>query len=138
MQHHTNYRQQRGPSPADAVLASDIARFNHALEQIAGRQGDAGEALLDALLDFFCCRCRGGAELQRLGARLFAALDRQVSCDITAGLFEERFSFHRRCDLLRITVDRQPLAELSLDSAIRLATLLHGAARANTGRVRVA
>ena len=123
---------QHSPSSNDLAAAGsvskdEIARFQVAVDAITGQPSNDDESVLDALIDFFVCRCRNSRQLSALGAGLFTALRRESSYSVAAGVFDEQFAFRRERNVVWITVDQQQLAEIPLDIAIRLATLLHGA-----------
>ena len=117
---------------ATSARREQIARLQRAVDAIAGQPLNDDETSLDALIDFFVCRCRNSRQLSVLGAGLFTALRRESSYSVTAGVFDEQFAFRREGDVVWVTVDQQQLSEIRLDIAIRLATLLHGARHSAT------
>lgn len=131
-----SYSNQHSSSSTEWAATSarrdEIARFQRAVDAIASQPSNDDEISLDALIDFFVCRCRDGRQLYVLGAGLFTALRRESSYLVTAGVFDEQFAFRRERDVVWITVDQEQLAEIPLDVAIRLATLLHGARHSAT------
>lgn len=120
-------------SPSGSARSNEIAQFRLALDAIVGLHNEE-ESALNALIDFFACRCRNTQQLHTLGAKLFTALNSQAPVLVTIGVFDEQFAFRREQDDVRIEVDQQELAGIPLDSAIRLATLLHGARHLATNR----
>ncbi len=134
--HHTRSHFSRSTewSVTGSAKQDEIVQFLRAMDAVGGQQSNGEEFVLDALTDFFACRCRNTRQLQELGAGLFTALRRDASCSVTAGIFDEQFSFRREQDIVQIAVDQQKLAEIPLDIAIRLATLLHGARHSSKDR----
>ena len=121
-------------SSSGPARSQQITQIRSALDGIIGQQQDREEATLNALIDFFVCRSRSTQQLHRIGAELFAALNREASVSVTTGVFDEQFTFRRAQDSVQIEVDHQTLARIPLDSAIRLATSLHGARDVASGR----
>lgn len=125
-------------TPLQSARSDEIAQFCEAMDAIVASKPCDAESSLNALIDFFACRCRNAQQSRALGARLFAALNSEATALITTGIFDEQFGFGRDQDLVRIDVDRQQLAVVPLDVAIRLATLLHAASQPNIGRSHAA
>jgi hypothetical protein len=111
-----------------APTGATIRDFRERLDAMVTRS-DPEEATLDILLDFFGSRCDSVDELKSLGETLFTTLSRSAPQAIVTGRYRERFLFDRRGNCARVHADGLLLATLHLDEAIRMATLLHGAAQ---------
>lgn len=102
-----------------------ITRLQSAMDAMVWRFSHR-EPVLNALTDFFACRCPKPSQRQALGAGLQAALGGAPTFSIVTGMFDERFVFVRERSSVKIAVDDQCLAETPLSVADRLAGLLHG------------
>lgn len=128
---HTREIVKHKSTPDDRVhipTGATIRDFQQRLDAML-TGSDPAEATLDLLLDFFGSRCDSVDELKSLGETLFTALSRSAPQAIVTGRYRDRFLFDRRGNRALVHADGHMLATLHLDEAMRLATLLHGAAQ---------
>lgn len=121
----------------EAPNAATLRHFNQTLDRLV-RDAATPEARINALLDLFATRCATARESRTVGEALFAALNSTRPRPAVVGRFHERFVFHRAGDNVAFGAEGQHLADLPLDDAIRLATLLHGASDTTLGRLHAA
>lgn len=126
------------PSVEQHRQIDEIEQFQRALDAIADPQWHVDARAIDTLADFFTCRCHSADQQHALGKAVLSAARSGARSAVSTGLGDEVFTFDRDDDRVRVAVGQMPLAEIPLDSAIRLAELLSGAPCAACERTHAA
>lgn len=138
MSYHTPTVGTRAPAAhAGAPTTEMLATFGSGLDRLLARDGD-DEAALNTVLAFYDSRCDRASDLRALGDAMFDALNRSDPRTAIAGRYRECHVFSRVGDRVLLQLEGEDIAQLPLNEAIRLATLLHGAPQTGRGTLQAA